>query len=154
MDSVDQWAQEGIGYCFLSRASCFPPPAVCLLLSAFCFLMPLGPKNRKHLVAFHAWPHFDFTKVFQVFLQLLQNASAQFSVGHLSSPKPNRRFDFIAFLEPLTRTLHAIAIIVLISSRPKLDFFNRDDDLLLLGLVRLLFGLVLELAKVNDLANG
>ena len=49
--------------------------------------------------------------------------------------------------------LHAVAVIVLIGSRTKLNFFNRDDDLFLFGLVRFLFGLVLELAKVNDLAN-
>src|SRR6266853_1207380 len=48
--------------------------------------------------------------------------------------------------------LHAIAIVVLVSARAKLNFFNSDDDLFLLGFVRLLLRQVLKLAIVDDLA--
>ena len=57
--------------------------------------MPLGPKNREHLVAFHAGSHLYFSNVRQVFLELLQNARAQFAVRHFSTPKPNRGFDLV-----------------------------------------------------------
>ena len=49
--------------------------------------------------------------------------------------------------------LHAIVVIVLVSAGAKLNFLDDDDNLLLLGLVRLFLGQVLKSAKVDDLAH-
>src|SRR6185503_15338966 len=58
------------------------------------------------------------------------------------------------FLQPLARVLHAIAVVMIVGPGTKLHFLDRDDDLFLFRLVRFLFGFVLKLAKVDDLANG
>jgi hypothetical protein len=48
---------------------------------------------------------------------------------------------------------HTILVVVDICSGAKLNFLDRDRDLFLLRLVRLLLGFVLKLAKVDYSAN-
>src|SRR5919112_1450423 len=50
--------------------------------------------------------------------------------------------------------LHAIFVIVIVSSRSKLNFLDRDRYLLLLRFVRLLLRFVLILSEIDDPANG
>src|SRR5205807_3647520 len=107
-----------------------------------CRLMSLWLEDREHLVAFHARPHLDIPNVGYIFFQLLQNSRAQLTVRHLTSAEPNRRFDLVAFRQPLARALHAIAVIMHIGTRTELHFLDRDDDLLLLRFVCLLLLLV------------
>src|SRR3954462_8985185 len=115
--------------------------------------MFLRHKDREHLITFHARPHLDITYVSQIFFQLLEEARAQFTVGHLASAKPDSGFHLVAARQPLARMLHAIAVVMQVRAGTKLHFLNSDDDLLLLGLVCFLFLLVLKLAEVDDFAN-
>src|SRR5215217_4602476 len=67
-------------------------------------------------------------------------------MSHLASAKPDRGFHLVAFLQPLARMLHAVVVIVVVSTRPKLYFLDRDR-------YRLLLRLVLILSEVDDAAN-
>src|SRR5689334_19348673 len=116
-------------------------------------LVSLGPEDYEHLVPFHPGPRLDFADVHQVPLQSLENAGAEFAVRHLASAKPDGRFHFVAILEPLAGMLHTVIVIVIVRARSKLHFLYSDRDLLLLGLVRFLLRLVLELAKIDDPAD-
>src|ERR1041384_3041889 len=49
--------------------------------------------------------------------------------------------------------LHAVVVIVIVGSRPKLNFLDRDRYLLLLGFVCLLLRFVLVLSEIDDPAN-
>ena len=73
---------------------------------------------------------------------------------HLASAKPNRRLHLIALLQPFARALHAIAVVVHVCAGAKLHFLDGDDDLFLLRFVRFFLGFVLELAEIDNLANG
>jgi len=115
--------------------------------------MSLGPQDDKHLVPFHARPCLYFANFDQILFQLLQDSRTQLPVRHLATTKPDGGLHFIAALQPLTRMLHAIVIIMIVGARSKLNFLNSDCYLLLLRLVRLLFGLVLEFSEVNNSAN-
>jgi len=115
--------------------------------------MSLRPKDREHLVTFHAGPHFNFADVRQVLFEFFQNPRAQFPVCHFAAAEPDCRFHFVAFSEPLARMLHAIAVVVLVGAGAKLNFLDGNDNLFLFRLVRFLLGEVLKLAIVNDLAN-
>src|SRR5207248_11409782 len=67
--------------------------------------------------------------------------------------KPDRRFNFIAPLQPVARMLHAIAVIMGVGAGAKLNFLDRDDYLLLFRLVCFLLRFILKLSEVDDLAN-
>ena len=116
--------------------------------------MPLGRKDNEHLVAFHTRPRFDLADIRQIFFEPFENPRAEFPVRHLAPAKPDRRFDFVAVVEPLARVLHAIVVIVIVRARTKLDLFDGDDDLFFLRLVRLLLGFVLKLAEVDNATDG
>src|SRR5829696_9405215 len=49
--------------------------------------------------------------------------------------------------------LHAIVVVVIVGSRSKLNFFDRDRYLFLLGLVCLLLRFVLVFSEIDDPAN-
>src|SRR4029077_7134589 len=116
-------------------------------------LMSLGPEDDEHLVPFHARPRFYFANFDQILFQLLQNSRAQLPVRHLTTTKPDGSLHFVAALQPLTRMLHAIVIVMIVRARSKLDFLNSDCHLLLLRLVGLLFGFVLKFSEVNNSTN-
>ena len=48
---------------------------------------------------------------------------------------------------------HPVAVIVIISSGTKLNFFDGNRDLFLLRLIRLFLGFVLKLSEVDNAAN-
>src|ERR1051326_4825611 len=112
--------------------------------------MSLWPKDDEHLVPFHPRPRFNFTNVGEVVLESLQYARTEFTVRHLATAKPDRRFDFVAILEPLARMLHAILVVVIVRSRSKLHFLDRDRHLLLLRFVCLLLRFVLVLPEIDE----
>src|SRR5437868_11231824 len=74
-------------------------------------------------------------------------------MGHLAPAKPDRRFNFIAALQPLARVLHAVAVVMGVGAGTKLYFLDRDDDLLLFRLVCFLLRFILKLSEVDDFAN-
>src|SRR5690349_13035261 len=115
--------------------------------------MSLWSKDDEHLVPFHPWPCFNLTYVHEVLFQFLQYSRTQFTVRHFAAAKPDRGFDLIAFLEPLARMLHAILVVVIVRSRPKLHFLDRDRYLLLLGFVCLLLRFVLVFSEIDDATN-
>src|SRR5258706_9022098 len=115
--------------------------------------MSLRPKDREHLVAFHAGSHLNFADVCQILFQLLQNARTQFPVRHFAAAEPDGGLYFVAFSQPFARVLHTVAVIVFVSARPELNFFDGDYDLFLLGFVCLLLRQVLKLPIVDDLAH-
>src|SRR4029453_14096688 len=117
-------------------------------------LVSFRTENNEHLIPLHAGPSFNFTDVRQILLEFLQDSRSKFTVCHLTSAKPDRRLDFITFLEPFSGVLHPVAVIVVVSSGAKLHFLDRDRDLLLLRLVCLLLRLVLKFAKIDDATNG
>src|SRR5882724_7784347 len=117
-------------------------------------LMAPGAKDNEHLVAFHAWPGFHFAHVRQIAFQLFQNARAQFPVRHFTPAKPNCGFDFVTLLQPFTRMLHTVLVVVIIRARTKLNFLDCNGDLFFLRLVRLFLRFVLELTEVDDAADG
>src|SRR5688572_29412833 len=116
-------------------------------------LMSLWPEDDEHLVPFHPGPCFNFANVSEILLQLFQDPCSQFTVSHFATAKPDRGFHFVAILKPLTRVLHAILVVVIVSSRSKLHFLDGNRYLLLLRLVCLLLRFVLILSKINDSAN-
>src|SRR6266446_4269874 len=64
-------------------------PAFCLLLTAFWFLVPSRSKDCEQLIAFHARRDFNFAYIFQVMLELRQDAGAELAVRHLAAAKPD-----------------------------------------------------------------
>src|SRR6266567_2065678 len=128
-------------------------PAFCLLLTAFWFLVPSRSKDGEQLIAFHARRDFNFTYIFQIMLELRQDAGAELAVRHLAAAKPDGCFHFVANLQPFTRPLHAIAVIVLVRAGTKLHFLNDDYGLFLFRLVGFFLGFVLKLAKINYSTN-
>jgi hypothetical protein len=123
------------------------------VLRAAAGLVPLGPEDYEHLIPFHAGPRFDFAYVREVVLEFFEDARAELTVRHFPTTKPDRGFNLVAVLQPLTRMLHAIVVIVIVGAGTELHFLDRDRDLLLLGLVRFLLCLVLVLAEVDDSAH-
>src|ERR1041385_4543105 len=115
--------------------------------------MSLWSKDDEHLVPFHPGPRFNFANVYEVLLQFLQYARTKFAVRHLATAKPNRRFDFVAILEPLAGMLHAIFVVVIVLARSKVNFLDRNRYLLLLRLVCLLLCFVLILSEIDDATN-
>src|SRR6185436_19631024 len=115
--------------------------------------MSLRPEDDEHLVPLHAWPRFNFTNIREVLLQFLEYPRTQLTVTHLAAAKPDRGFHFVAILQSLSRMLHAIVVVVIVCSRAKLNFLDRDCYLLLLRLVCLLLRFVLELSKIDDPAH-
>src|SRR5689334_5228859 len=124
-----------------------------LWLGGAAGLMSFWPKDDEHLVPFHPRPRFNFTNIGEVLLQFFQYAGTEFTVRHLATAKPDRRFDFVAILEPLARMLHAILVVVIVRSRSKLHFLDRDRYLLLLRLVCLLLRFVLIFSEIDDATN-
>src|SRR5258707_13645062 len=115
--------------------------------------MSLRPKDREHLIALHAGPHFNFTDVRQVLFKFFQNPRTQFPVGPFAAAESDCVLHFVALGERFARMLHAIAVIMLVRAGAKFNFLDGDDDLFLLRLVRFFLGEVLKLAIVDDLAN-
>ena len=116
-------------------------------------LMSLRTQNDEHLVPFHSRPGLDLTNLDQILFQLLQNARTQLPVRHLAAAEPDGGFYFVATLEPFLGMLHPVVVIVIIRTRSKLHFLDRDRYLLLLCLVSLLLGFVLKFSEVNNSAN-
>src|SRR6185436_8921073 len=117
-------------------------------------LMSRWSKNDEHLIPFHSWPCFNFTDVRKILFELLEYARAQFTVRHFAAAKPDGGFHFVAILQPLSRMFHAVVVIVIVGTRSELNFLDRNRDLLLLCLVRLLLCFVLILSEINNPANG
>src|SRR6267143_513172 len=115
--------------------------------------MTFGAQNDEHLVPFHPRPGLYFTNIPEVFFQPLKDAGAKFTVRHFTTAKPDRSLHLVATDQPLTGMLHTVIVVVIVGSRTELHFLYRNNDLFLLGLVRLLLGFVLELAKVDYSAN-
>src|ERR1041384_5799980 len=115
--------------------------------------MSLWPKNDEHLVSFHSWPRFNFTDVRKILLEFLEYARAQLTVRHFAAAKPDSGFHFVTILQPLARMFHAVVVIVIVGTRPELNFLDRNRNLLLLCLVCLLLCFVLILSEINDPAN-
>src|SRR6185437_1759499 len=124
-----------------------------LWLGGAASLMSLWPKDDKHLVSFHPRARFNFTNIGEVLLEFFQYARPEFTVRHLATAKPDRRFNLVALLEPLARMLHAIFVVVIVRSRSKLYFLDRDRYLLFLRLVCLLLRFVLILSEIDDATN-
>ncbi len=116
--------------------------------------MPFRPENYEHLIPFHPRPRLDFANIDKILLEFFEDARAELTVRHFPATKPDRSFNFVAVLQPLARMFHAIVVIVIVGAGTKLHFFDRDRDLLLLGLVRFLLCFVLVLAEIDDSANG
>src|SRR5689334_11730539 len=117
-------------------------------------LVSLRSEDDEHLVPFHLRPCLDLTDVRQIVFEPLENARAQLTVRHLASAKPDRGLYFVALLQPLARMFHAVVVVVVVSAGSKLNFLNRNRDLLLLGLVSLLLRFVLVFSEVDNPANG
>ena len=116
-------------------------------------LVSFRSEDYEHLITFHSGPRFDFAYIGAILLEFFEDARAELTVRHFTSTKPDRGFDFVAVLQPLTRMFHAVVVIVIVGAGAKLNFLDRDRDLLLLGLVRLLLRFVLVLAEIDDPAN-
>ena len=110
-------------------------------------------KDCEQLISFHAGRDFNFSDIIEVMRQLFQDAGAQFSMRHFASAEPDCGFNFIALLQPLAGVLHAIAVVMFVGAGTKLNFLDRDDDLLFLSLVCLLFSFILKLSEVDYFAD-
>src|ERR1700752_478649 len=116
--------------------------------------MPARSKNDEHLITFHPGPSFNLAYICQILFQLFQNSRTQLAVSHLSTSKPDSGFYLVATLQPLASLLHAMLVVMVVGSRTKLNFPNRDRYLLYLGLVRLLLCFVLILSEIDDSTHG
>ena len=74
-------------------------------------------------------------------------------MGHLATPKHNGHFGFMTILQKAADMLRFKLVVVLLSFWPQLDFFDADDLLLLLGLLKSFALLILVLAKIHDPAH-
>src|ERR1051325_8725478 len=115
--------------------------------------MSLRTEDDEHLVPFHPWSCFNFTDVREIVFQSFQNPRSELTMRHLAAAKPDRGAHFVAILQPLARMLHAIFVIVIVGSRSKLNFLDRDRHLLLLRFVCLLLRFVLVLSEIDDATN-
>jgi hypothetical protein len=75
-------------------------------------------------------------------------------VGDFAAFETHSGFDFVAIFKYFDGVLHLEIVIMLVNRRTKLDFFDFNNDLLFLGLVRAFLLLVQVFAKVNDFAHG
>ena len=74
-------------------------------------------------------------------------------MGHFTSPESQGDFNFISVIQKATHIAHFHVIVVIINIWPKLDFFDVDYFLLLLGLIFLLLGLEFILAVIENFAH-
>ena len=75
-------------------------------------------------------------------------------MGHLATAEAQRHLDLVALFEEAQHALHLHRVVVGVDVGPELDFLDFDDLLVLAGFRRLLLGLELVLAEVQDLADG
>ena len=84
--------------------------------------MSLWSKDREHLVALHSGPHLHFADVRQIFLELFQDAGAQFAVRHLTTAEPDGCLNLVALFQKSDDVIFFEIVIVII--RIGAEFFQ------------------------------
>jgi len=110
-------------------------------------------EDHEQQPAFEASRLLDDRDVLQLRLDTAQDGLADLAMGDLAAAEHDRHARLVALGEELADGLGLEGVVVLLGLGPELHFLELDDRLLLLRLVRLLLGLVLELAVVHDLAD-
>src|SRR5439155_715237 len=89
----------------------------------------------------------------QVLSDALEQALAEFLVGHLAPAKAQSHFRLVALLEELDQLSQLDLVVAFVGARSELDFLDLDLLLLELRFVRLLLLAVAELAVIHQLAD-
>ena len=112
------------------------------------------PDEHDHLAAFHLREVFNAANLFGVFGNAFKQLAAKVLVGHLTAAEPQRDLYLVPIVEELEHVTHLDVIVIGIGVRAELDLFDLDDLLLLARFGFTLLRLILEFAKVHDLAHG
>jgi len=113
-----------------------------------------GRQDHDHLAALHAGLILDLGDFLEVGLDLLQELHAQFRVRQLAAPEAQGDLHLVAFFEEAVHRAGLHVVVVRVDVGAELDLLDLHHLLPLARLVLLLLLLELELAIVQDLANG
>src|SRR5262249_38269247 len=110
-------------------------------------------KNNSNLHALQSRPKFDNAGFSQIFFQPIEQLHSELFVRNLASAESDCGFDFVSVFQYLDGMLHFEIVVVFIRRRTEFDFFDLNDDLLFLGLVRLFLLLVKIFAEIYNPAD-
>lgn len=115
----------------------------------------LWPDHHHHLAAFQLWKAFELTGLFgdHIIGHTVQQFQTKLLVGHFAAPKAQGHLDLIALAQKLQHRPHFDVIVMLVRTRTELDFLDLNNVLLFAGFCLTLLLLILEFAKVHDLAD-
>ncbi len=124
-----------------------------LFLFRLRFLLLFRHKNRNHAPAFHVCRLIDLRAFGERFHQPGEQHLALFLIGDLPSLEDNSCLDLVALCEKSFCMPHFEFKIMRVGVRMKPEFLEQGHMLVLLLQLVLLRKLILELAKVDDLAD-
>src|SRR5690606_12564554 len=124
-----------------------------MLRARSSFLLARGD-DHDHLPAFELGHLLDGGDVVDIVADSLQQAHAEFLVGHLAAPETQRDLRLVALFEEALQVAKLDLVVAFIGAGPELDFLDLDDLLLGLGLGLPFLLLVLELSIVHQAADG
>src|SRR5882672_11200138 len=113
----------------------------------------LRRQHHDQLAPFHLGKLLHHGVRIQILLDPLDQAHAEFLVGHFAAPVAQRHLRLVAFLEELDQVSQLDLVVALVGPGAEFHFFYVDLLLLELGLVSLLRLSVFELPVIHQLAN-
>jgi hypothetical protein len=111
-------------------------------------------KIHDQVAAFHLRRPLRFGNIGEQLDHPLQHRLAEFLMNHLAPAKRQRDFDFIAFFDKLARMLRLEFEVVLFDFWAKPNLLDVNDGGFFAAVLFLFTLFVLELAVVDDPANG
>src|SRR5215472_4569517 len=120
------------------------------VMLGYCAL--LRGQQHHHLPAFQLRKLFNDAVRLEISTDALEQANAEFLVGHLAAAEPQRHFRLVAFAQEPDQVPELDLVIALVGAGSELHFLDLDLLELELGLVSALRLTVLELAEVHDSA--
>src|SRR3546814_1667001 len=130
------------------------PPRSTRTDTLFPYTTLFRSNHHQHLTAFHARILLDLGDLVRIFLNALEKLHAKLAMGEFAAAEAQRDLHLVAFADELVDGLHLRLIIMIVDVGTHLDFLDVLRLLALAGDVRLLLGLVLELADIEELAHG
>src|SRR5499427_2765194 len=121
------------------------------VMLGYCAL--LRGQQHHHLPAFQLRKLFDDAVRFEVSTDALEQANAEFLVGHLAPAETQRYLRLVAFAQEPDQVPELDLVIALVGAGPEFHFLDLDLLQLELRLVGALRLSILELAEIHDPAN-
>ena len=107
-------------------------------------------QHHRHVATDLAGLRLDHREITDVFGDTPKNLHAEFRVGDLASPQPDRELDLVALVEESHHVLHLRDVVVLVDLGLELHLLDDDFGGLAFGLAAALFLLVDVPAVVHD----